>query len=172
MIILTQEVRQQEDPKFESLLQQAQARSLTQTDVSMLNNRVMTALMFKNLLKNIFMVQKNKSRHLINRLQLKKFAQSAGQDIIIFLIKHSYIKKNGDRSLLYKDLFPIQDGEHGATGPSFLYYCKRMPVVIPLNIYILLKIVNGACATVYGIIFYSNGMYSTQNFYLIYSRFE
>lgn len=164
VITLTQYVWQQKDLEFISLLQQAQARSLTQTDVFMLNNRVMTALTLKNLLKNIFIVEKNETRYLINRLQLKKFARSTGRDIITFSAEHSYLKKTGGRYLLHKDLFSIQDGEHGATRPSFLYYCKRMLIVLLLNIYILLEMVNGACATIYGIIFYPNSMHSTPNF--------
>lgn len=80
---------------------------MTQTNISMLNKQVVTMLTPKNLFKNIIIVQKNKITYLINKLHIKKFAQNTGQDIIIFLTKCSYTKKNSNKSLLYKDLFLI-----------------------------------------------------------------
>lgn len=130
----------------------------------MFNNRVVTVFTLKNLLKNIIIVQRNKIQHLINRLQIKKFTQNAGRDIVIFPAKHSYTKKYDGKSLLYKDLFPIQDGKHGIlTGLGLLYDCKEIPVVVLSNMYTLLKIVNGAYATTYGIFTHPNSIYSTPN---------
>lgn len=124
----------------------------------------MIVLTFKDLLKNIVKVQKNKTTYLINRLQNKRFAQNAGQDIVIFFAKYSYTKKNGNKSLLYKDLFSIQDREYSKTRLDLLYYCKQILVVIFANICRLLRIVNSACTTVYSIVIHLNGIHSISNF--------
>lgn len=131
----------------------------------MLNNRVVTVLTLNNLFKNIIIVQKNKIKHLINKLYIKRFAQNTGQNIVIFPLKHSYTKKNGGKSLLYKDLFLIQDGKYGAIaiGPGLLYYYKKMLVIVLSNIYTLLKIVNGASAIAYNIVIYLHDMHFIPN---------
>ncbi len=117
---------------------------LTHGDVAMLNRKVVTALTLSDPLKNIVIVQRNKTRHLINRLQIERFARSVGHDIIIFPAQHSRTKREGRENVLHKDLFSIQDGDHGATGPGLLYYCKGMPVALLTNMCTALGMVNRA----------------------------
>ncbi len=125
---------------------------LTHGNVAMLNRKVVTALTLRDPLKNIVIIQRNKTRHLINRLQIGRFARSVGHDIIIFPAQHSCTKREGEENVLYKDLFSFQDGDHEATGPGLLYYCKGMPIALLTNICTVLGIVNGARSRAYGII--------------------
>ncbi len=127
-------------------------RELTHGDVAMLHRKAVTALTLSDPLKNIVIVQRNKTRHLINRLQIERFAWSVGHDIIIFPAQHSRIKREGGENVLHKDLFFIQNGDHGATGPGSLYYCKGMPVALLTNMCTALGIVNRARSKAYGII--------------------
>lgn len=59
--------------------------ALTLADISMLNSKVVTALTLNDPLKNIVIVQQNKTKHVINRLQIERFACSVSRDIVIFL---------------------------------------------------------------------------------------
>lgn len=58
---------------------------LTQVDILILNEKMMIGLILDNSDNNIIIVQYNKIQHLINCLQIEKFACSAGYDIVIFL---------------------------------------------------------------------------------------
>lgn len=104
------------------------------------------------------MVQRNKTRYIINRLQAERFACQTGRDPIIFLAQHSHSRKNGGNPIIYRNDVKIQDGKHGATGPGLLYYYKRMPVIVLANVCTLLGIVNGATTIAYRIISHPNGM--------------
>lgn len=57
---------------------------LTDGNIAMLNGKVMTAPILNNLLKNIFIIQYNKTKYLMNYLQIERFAWSIGHNIIIF----------------------------------------------------------------------------------------
>ncbi len=127
-------------------------RELTHDNDAMLNGKVVTSLTLNDPLKNIVIVQRNKIRHLIHCLQIERFAQSVGHDIIIFPAQHSCTKREGGENILHKNLFSIQDGDYVATGPGLLYYCKEMPVALLTNIYTALGMVNGAQSKAYGII--------------------
>lgn len=71
---------------------------------------------------------------------------------MIFPAQHSRTKREGGKAILQKDLFSIQDGDRGATGPGLLYYCKDMPVALLINMCTALGMVNGARSTAYGIV--------------------
>lgn len=157
VITLTQQMRQLHDPHFTSLLMRARAGALTQHDVTILNDKVVTKFTLQDPLQNIVIVQRNKTRHLINRLQAERFARRVGRDIIIFPAEHSHTKKDGGKSIIHRDVFQIQDGEHGATGPGLLYYCQGMPVSVLSNLCTPLGIVNGARATAYGVVTHPDG---------------
>ncbi len=150
-------MRQQSDRIFAQLLRQAHKRVLTQADVLMLNEKVVTGLILNDPLNNIVIVQWNKTRHLINRLQIERFARSIGHDIVIFPAQYSHTKREGGKVILQKDLFPIQDGDYGATDPGLLYYCKGMPVALLTNRCTALGMVNGVRSTMYGIITWCDG---------------
>lgn len=81
-------------------------------------------------------------KHLINCLQIERFAHSISHDIIILLAQHSHTKREKEKAILQKNLFFIQDGDYGITGLSLLYYYKSILVTLLTNIYITLSIVN------------------------------
>ncbi len=112
----------------------------------------MTGLTLNDPLNNIVIVQQNKTRHLINCLQMKRFARSVSHNIVIFPAQHNRTRREERKAILQKDLFSIQDGDRGATGLGLLYYYNGMPVALLTNMYTALSIVNGVQSTVYGII--------------------
>ena len=136
----------------------AHAGSLTDADVTNLNSKVAADFPLDDLLKNTVIVQRNKTRHMINRLQAERFACQTGRDLIIFPAHHSHSRKNRGEPIIHRDVVKIQDGEHGATGPGLLYYCKGMPVIVLANVCTPLGIVNGATAIAYGVIPHPDGM--------------
>ncbi len=145
-------MRQQSDPIFAQLLRRARKGALIQADISMLNEKVVTGLTLNDPLNNIVIVQRNKTRHLINCLQIERFARSIGYDIVIFPAQHNRTRRERGKAILQKDLFSIQDGDRGATGSGLLYYCKGMPVALLTNMCTTLGMVNGARSTAYVII--------------------
>ena len=126
--------------------------AFTQADVSILNGKVVIGLTLNDSLNNIVIVQRNKTKDLINRFQIERFARFVGYDIVIFPAQHSCTKKEGREAILQKDLFPIQDGDCRATDPGLLYNCKRTPVTLPTNMYTALSMVNSAWSIAYGMI--------------------
>ncbi len=118
----------------------------------MLNEKLVTDLTLSDLLNNIVIVQQNKTRYLINRLQIEKFAHFIDHDIVIFAAQHSRTRRERGKVILQKNLFFIQDEDRGATSPSLLYYYKNMPVALLTNICTGLGIVHSAWSIVYGII--------------------
>lgn len=68
-------MRQIDDPKFNTLLQRACAGFLTDANITNFNNKVTADFLFYDLLKNTVIVQRNKTRHMINRLQAEQFAR-------------------------------------------------------------------------------------------------
>ncbi len=107
VITLTQQMHQQNNPNFTQFLRRACMGELTHGNVAMLNGKVVTALTLNDLLKNIVIVQRNKTKHLINCFQIERFAQSVDHDIIIFPAQHNRIKREGRENVYHKDLFFI-----------------------------------------------------------------
>lgn len=81
----------------------------------------------------IIIVQKNKTCHLINRLQIEKFARANNRDIIIFPEEHYQMKKDSRNLIKHELLFEAQDGEGNCIGPGLLFYCKGMPACLLAN---------------------------------------
>lgn len=145
-------MHQIDDPAFNAFLRHAHAGSLTDTNVIILNNKVVKEFLLYDLLKNTIIVQKNKSKNMINRLQAKHFAHHTSRDFIIFLAYHSHNWKNRGRSIIHHDIIKIQEGAHGATSLGLLYYYKEMPNIVLTNICTLLEIINEATTIAYGFI--------------------
>lgn len=66
IITLTQAMRQINDPKFNVLLRQAYASTLTDANITNLISKIATNFLLYDLPKNMVIVQKNKTRHIIN----------------------------------------------------------------------------------------------------------
>ena len=107
VITLIQQMCQQSNLVFAQLLRRVRKRALTQADVSILNKKVVIGLILSDPLNKIVIIQQNKTRYLINRLQIERFSCFVGHDIVIFPAQHSCIKKEGGKVILQKDLFSI-----------------------------------------------------------------
>ena len=77
-------MRQQNDKAFHSLLTRARKGLLNNDDVDTFNNKIAYSIPTNNVDKNIVIVQRIKTRYIINRLQIKHLAQANGQDVIFF----------------------------------------------------------------------------------------
>ena len=98
-------MRQQHNIAFQNLLIRAKRGLLNNNNVDILNNRIACSISTNNINKNFVIIQQNKTRLIINRLQMKRFAQANRQNVILFSGHHSQtIKKGGlvvkDRGLL------------------------------------------------------------------------
>ncbi len=100
VIILIKQMYQQSDPIFVQLPRQVRKGELTEADVSILNEKVVTSPILNNLLNNIVIVPQNKIRHLINRLQIKRFAHFVDHNIVIFPAQHSHTRKEELKAIL------------------------------------------------------------------------
>ena len=112
-------------------------------EVHTLNVWVATYLLYSDFADTIIIVQKNKTRYLINCLQAENFSCSQTMDLIFFFAKHSRNKKDRGNLIQHEDLFNAQEGKKNSAGPGILYYCKEMPAIVLATQCTLLKIVNG-----------------------------
>ncbi len=152
ILTLTEQMRQKTDLPFQEMLRRAGEGKLDSRDVNALNRRLAMELPTSGALDTVIVVQKNKTRHLINRLQIEKFARANNRDIIIFPAEHYRTKKDGGNLIQHESLFEAQDGEGNCTGPGLLLYCRGMPACLLANQFTPLGIVNGARAIVHGVV--------------------
>ena len=157
VLTLTEQMRQRADPAFQELLKRARRGSLNIHDVNILNQRVATNLPDSGLLDTVVIVQKNKTRHLVNRVQIERFACANNQTIIIFPAEHYRLKKDGGNLVRHELLFDAQDGEGNCTSPGLLLYYKGMPANLLANQCTPLGIVNGARAIIHGVVPHPDG---------------
>lgn len=81
-------------------------RAFIQVDVSILNEKVVIGLTLSDLPINIVIVQCNKTRYLINCLQIERFFCFVVHNIVIFPAQHSCIQKKKERLYDRKTCFP------------------------------------------------------------------
>lgn len=74
-------------------------------DVRALNHKFEIEILILNTLDTVVGVQNNKTCHLINHLQIKRFVYTSNSDIIIFLVDHSQTKKDDVDLIQYELLF-------------------------------------------------------------------
>jgi hypothetical protein len=149
VIILDEQMRQQGDLEFQSLLHRARAGTMTTADVATLNRQVTQSL--GDGLDSVCVIRSNKRRHHINRLQMQRFAETRAQDIYVFPTAHSRTKRVHG-GLKIDELLGTQDGEGTAKGPGLFLYTQGMPVTILYNISTPLGLVNGAKGRAAGIV--------------------
>ena len=94
LLTLTEQIQQKADPAFPELLKRARQGKLNIRDIEILNKRVTTSFLDTETLETVVVVQKNKSRHLINRMQIERLAQAINQTIIIFPAENYRLKKD------------------------------------------------------------------------------
>jgi hypothetical protein len=152
VVVLTEQMRQQNDLEYHQLLTRARNATLTQADVDLLNTRVVPQLETRPDRTNTCIVRTNKLRHLINRQQIEIFARSRGQKIILFPARHTRCKKaRGTRNIDVDKLLELQDNSN-VKSPGLLMYTKDMPAAVLSNISTPLGIVNGAQGKAVGVV--------------------
>jgi hypothetical protein len=152
-------MRQRHDDAYYQLLKRARNGTIMQADVDLLNTRVVTQLESRPDRINTCVVRTNKLRHLINRLQIERFAQSQGQKIFIFPARHTrWRKPQGMRNLNIDKLLEVQDGSN-VKGPGLLLYTKNMPAAVSSNISTRLGLVNGAQGRAIGVVPDPDGLF-------------
>ena len=158
VITLTQQMRQQQDKDFQSLLQRAQKGQLGQNDVHVLNAKEATGLSTGRTLDNAVFAQTNNTRHVVNRIQIPRYNDRQRQDKILFPAEHSRTKQKNKKPVQHAELFKINNGE-GVNASGLLSYSKGMPVAVLTNQCTPLGIVNGARAVLYGVVVPPHGEY-------------
>ena len=152
VIILDEQMRQAQDPAFQSFLDRARTASLTEEDLNLLNTKVVTSLFTPELKNATTIVKVNALRHHINRVKLEHFARSRSQRIYIFPAQHSRVTSASSSNLRIEDL--LQQMDDGAKVPfqGLFFYTQEAPAIILANICTLLGQVNGTQGTASGIV--------------------
>ena len=161
VVLLDEQMRQQNDVAYHEFLSRVRNATVTQEDVDMLNSKVISELEARPDRINTCIVRTNKLRHLINRLQIERFARTRGQNVFIFPAQHSRWKKvNGARDVDIDRLLEVQDSS-SVKGPGLLLFTKDMPAAILSNMSTPLGIVNGAQGTAVEVVPDPEGMLHT-----------
>lgn len=90
---------------FQEILKRIRKDKLNFGDIEVLDRRLAIKLPVLSSLNTIIIVQKNKTHHFINQLQIEKFARENNEDIIIFLVKYYITKKDGGNLIQQELLF-------------------------------------------------------------------
>ncbi len=112
-------MRQHNDTPFQEMLTRARKCLLNVNDVTILNSKVAVTILILNPNEHVVMVQRNATRHTINRIQIRRFAKANNCDVIFFPAEHCRTKKDGGQIVNDTDMLNVQDGD-GSIGPSIL----------------------------------------------------
>jgi hypothetical protein len=156
VVILDEQMRQHEDCAFQSLLRRARSGTIITDDIDLLNKQVVTSLPPCDGIEGVCITRSNRRRHLMNRFEMRRFANARVQDVYVYPGTHSRTRKN-HHGLRIEKLLSIQDGEGTAKGPGLFLYTKGMPVTILYNINTPLGLVNGARGIAAGIVPHPEG---------------
>lgn len=152
VILLTEQMRQAKDPLFQNLLARARSGMLNGTDLTLLNEKVITSLTDPRLQDTITIVKSNSLRHIINRVCLEHFAITRHQKIYIFPAAHTRTRSTSPRFQLHlDDLLQIPDQGTKIPFPGLLLYTRNMPAMVLTNICTPLGLVNGATGRAVGV---------------------
>jgi len=94
VIILKQQMRQIADLPYRNLLARARSGTLTVNDIATLNSNVITSLSSSHLEDATAITKLNALQHVINRIQIERFAQMRNQKIFIFPALHTRINSS------------------------------------------------------------------------------
>ncbi len=166
-------MRQHNDTPIQEMLTRARKSLLNVDDITILNSKIVVTIPILNPNEHVVMVQRNATRHMINRIQIRRFSKANNRDVILFPTEHYRTKKDGGQIVNDTDLLNVQDDD-GSIGPGILYYCKGMPTCLLTNSSTQLDIVNGAQTLVSRVIPNPQGntpYFDTFNFAYHYPRF-
>ncbi len=96
ILTLTEQMRQKTDLLFQEMLRRTRDGRLGSQDVRALNQRLAIELSTIGVMDTVIVVQRNKTCHLINHIQIKIFARANNREIIIFPGEYYQMKKDDD----------------------------------------------------------------------------
>jgi hypothetical protein len=147
-ILLTEQMRQAEDPQFQGMLERARSATMTEEDVAILNSQTVAARVARGEVPpDRAIIRVNQLREDVNLTQLEIFAKKNAQKIYLFPGRHDAPNTAAiDHTLLVRMMFRV--GEAGKLkGPGFLAFTKGMPVMLLHNTRTSSGLVNGMTAT-------------------------
>jgi hypothetical protein len=153
VIILHEQMRQAEDIPYQNLLGRARSGTLTSDDLSTLNSKAITSLTDPHLQPATVIVKLNSLRHVINRLQIERFARARHQNIFVFPALHTRTRSSGPTSLQLRadDLLGLPEQGAKVPFPGLILYTLSMPTMVLTNICTPAGLVNGATGQAMGI---------------------
>jgi hypothetical protein len=101
----------------------------------------------------------NAIRHIINRIQIQRFARAQHQKVFIFPALHIYTQSSGPTNLRLHadDLLGIPKQGTKVPSPGLLLYTASMPAMVLTNISTQVGLVNGALGRAISIVINSTG---------------
>lgn len=153
VIILDEQMRQAEDVLYRDLLQRARSGALTPDDLTMLNSKAISSLAEPQLQTSPAIVKLNSLRHVINRLQIERFARARRQKIFVFPALHTRTKSSGPTALRLRadDLLSLPEQGAKIPFPGLILYTLSMPTMVLTNICTPAGLVNGAMGQATGV---------------------
>lgn len=154
VIILDEQMRQADDISYRELLGRARSGTLTSDDLSTLNSKAISSLGDPRLQNSPAIVKLNSLRHVINRLQIERFARARHQKIFIFPALHTRTKSSGPIPLQLRadDLLGLPEQGAKIPFPGLILYTLSMPTMVLTNVCTSVGLVNGATGQAVGVV--------------------
>ena len=137
VILLTEQMRQAEDTEFHGILKRAREGVLNESDYQKLSDKVSNGIEFGPGSPTIITCT-NAIRHHLNIMGVLGMGAKTGEPVYLFIAKHEH-----HPSISKSQLMAIGDESSKLPGPGIFAYTKGMPIMINVNIYTDLGIVNG-----------------------------
>ncbi|CEO59597.1 hypothetical protein PMG11_04269 [Penicillium brasilianum] len=154
VIILDEQMRQAEDLPYRNLLTRARNATLTYDDMLTLNSAAISSIADPHLQATTAIVKLNALRHVINRIQVERFARAKDQKIIIFPALHTRTRSSApiDPPLYADDLLGLPEQGAKVPTPGLFLYTLLMPTMVLTNICTPAGLVNGATGEAVGVV--------------------
>ncbi|KAJ5367847.1 hypothetical protein N7541_001788 [Penicillium brevicompactum] len=146
VVILDEQMRQAEDVSYRCLLSRARSGTLTSDDLATLNSKAISSLADPRLQLPPAVVKLKSLRHVINRLQIERFARANHQKIFVFPALHTRTRSSSpaDFRLRADDLLGLPEQGAKVPFPGLILYTLSMPAMVLTNICTPAGLVNGA----------------------------
>jgi PIF1 helicase. len=154
VIILDEQMRQAEDVSYRDLLRRARSGTLTSDDLATLNSKAISSLSDPQFQTSPAIVKLNSLRHVINRLQIERFARAKRQKLFVFPALHTRTKSSGPTALRLRadDLLGFPEQGAKVPFPGLILYTASMPTMVLTNICTPVGLVNGATGRATGVV--------------------
>lgn len=127
VVLLTEQMRQSEDPEFAEALSRFRIRQPTLDDIELLNSRVCAPLNAPTTIPII--VRRHKLRVAINSCKLRQASEKSGIPMI-----HCLAKITNRSKMSFSDVYSLKGGTSKLKGDGILSVIPGAPLVINQNI--------------------------------------